>query len=113
MDGSSSTYKVLVSELPSAVASVTLCASPPESVRDWRESVRYPSPTSQRKRRRPRISRKSRSDAVSFAFGLKAAKNRSASAMDIDSASGSVLLSMRNSSAAGLSRAPRQSGQGE
>ena len=38
--GSSSTNSALCSEVPSAAVSVTRCASPPESVRAWRSSVR-------------------------------------------------------------------------
>ena len=40
IDGSSSTNSVLTSEVPSAVVRLMRCTSPPESVRDWRSSVR-------------------------------------------------------------------------
>ncbi len=39
MEGSSSTNRVLTSEVPSAVVRLMRCTSPPESVRDWRSSV--------------------------------------------------------------------------
>ncbi len=40
IEGSSSTNSVLTSEVPSAVVRLMRCTSPPESVRDWRSSVR-------------------------------------------------------------------------
>ena len=40
IEGSSSTNSVLVSEVPSAVVRLMRCTSPPDSVRDWRSSVR-------------------------------------------------------------------------
>jgi hypothetical protein len=40
IDGSSSTNSVFTSEVPSAVVRLMRCTSPPDSVRDWRSSVR-------------------------------------------------------------------------
>ena len=40
IEGSSSTKSVFTSEVPSAVVRLMRCTSPPESVRDWRSSVR-------------------------------------------------------------------------
>ena len=110
-EGSSSTYIVLVSEPPRAVARVTRCASPPESVRDWRPSVRYPRPTSTRKRRRPRISWSTCPEAGSFPGTGHSRKSRSLSAIGFASTSGSVHPATRKSRASALSREPPQSAQ--
>src|SRR5881409_717884 len=56
MDGSSSTYRVSTRCDPSAFDSAIRCASPPESVRVCRSSVRYPRPTSFTKPTRARSS---------------------------------------------------------
>jgi hypothetical protein len=40
MDGSSSTNKVLTSEVPSAVVRLIRCTSPPDKVRDCRSRLR-------------------------------------------------------------------------
>ena len=48
IEGSSSTNRVLTSEVPSAVVRLMRWTSPPDSVRDWRSRVRYPKPTSVR-----------------------------------------------------------------
>ena len=65
IEGSSSTKSVLTSDVPSAVVRLMRCTSPPESVRLWRSSVRYPKPTSHKNFRRARTSVSTRSMAAS------------------------------------------------
>ena len=67
MDGSSNTYSTPDSPLPICDAKRIRCASPPDSVPDIRDNVKYPSPTFCKNCRRLVISRKTMR-AISLSF---------------------------------------------
>ena len=69
MLGSSRTNNAFTSDVPRAVVRLIRCTSPPLRVRDWRSSVRYPSPTSTRYCSRVRISPSNIFEASSIGDG--------------------------------------------
>ncbi len=89
--GSSSTKRVLTSEVPSAVVRFILCTSPPLSVRDCLSSVRYPRPTSLRYFNRDFISSISILVASSSGAG---SSSESKKRMQLDN--GSCMMSCNN-----------------
>ena len=89
--------------------------SPPDSVPELRDSERYSSPTSFRKRSRSRISFRMRT-AISFCLAFMCSGNASnqsrATRIDICVTSPMCSLSILTASASGFRRKPLQAGQG-
>gem|GEM_PF-6077885 len=94
---------------PIWVASLILCASPPESVPELLDSVRYPSPTSSRNLSLEVISLSmSLAISASFSLSLSPLKNFMQSETDISVTSMMDLSAIVTARALGLRRFPLQ-----
>src|SRR3989344_408371 len=117
MDGSSRIYKIPVSCEPIWVASLILCASPPESEVDSRSMVRYSSPTFIRKSSRCDISF-ARGSAIASYFlddltrlRISSEKNFLRLSTDKEETSAMFLSRILTASASFFRRLPLQAGQ--
>ena len=112
MLGSSSMYSDPTRLLPSDVARLMRCDSPPERVDDRRLSVRYPKPTSVRNCSRLRISTSKRLATLDWCSSSSSRlKKTFSSSIGISTSSLMVVFPIFTYPASGFSLAPLQTGQ--